>query len=737
MGRKVINSVLVFVGLGMIAVIVYLWTPTPQQFDREAALRSAMAYDARIVRDAYGVPHIFGERDADVAFGLAYAHSEDDWATIEESILFTRGDLALTTGKDGAVTDFLIDAFGVWPALDAGYADALSDQTLALLSGYVAGVNLWCAEEKDRCTPGVAPIHIKDAIAGYVARTPFFYGLNEYLTALFEGDKALVEQAEEARQAYLKMTPKTDLGSNAIAIGPTRSADKHTRLFVNSHQPFTGPVAWYEARVKSGEGWDMIGALFPGSPMLIHGATPNLGWAFTVNKPDLVDFFALEVNNEKKPTQYKMDGEWRDFDISQTSFRVKLFGPFSLPVKRPLYFTAHGPAFKTPSGFVAVSFGGDRDLRGPEQYRLMNKATNLSDWQRAMSMQAIPSLNVIYADKRGNIGYVYNAAVPNRNPDWDWQKIAPGNDSAFLWNGVLPYGTTPIIFNPAAGVILNANNSPFEASFGDDMPLGKDYPKFLGIDRRVSNRGLRLTELFKADKSVTEQEFLDYKMDTVYSEKSFLRRLIAKMIVDEKFETAEFSEAISVLAAWDGTINRNNRQAALAVVMGQQALGALLNPNDAGYPAPMPNTEEALRYAMEQLTKGFGRLDPEWGDLARLKRGKIDLPLDGGPDVLRAIYIDGDISKGSIPAVAGDTYILYADWNEKGDQKIRTIHQFGSATLDETSPHYGDQATLFAEKKYKTPPMTMEALEAEKTRDYHVGSNGKHEEAKNLTSLTE
>jgi len=97
------------------------------------------------------------------------------------------------------------------------------------------------------------------------------------------------------------------------------------------------------------------------------------------------------------------------------------------------------------------------------------------------------------------------------------------------------------------------------------------------------------------------------------------------------------------------------------------------------------------------------------------------LPLDGGPDTLRAIYVDGDISKGSIPAIAGDTYILYADWPSVGAPEIKTIHQFGSATLDETSPHYDDQAKLFAEKKYKTPPMTMDALEAEKTRDYRIG----------------
>jgi len=721
MSRKFGLSIAGLVGFALIAAAFYLWTPAPQSFDRTAALEKAKLYDARIVRDAYGVPHIFGKRDADVAFGLAYAHAEDDWATIEESILFTRGEVALKNGKDGAPIDFLIDALGFWPALEEDYQSAVRPETLKLLAGYVAGTNLWCAEKKGRCSPGIAPLTLKDGMAGYVARTPFFYGLDEHLTKIFEGDEKLVEQAKAVRQAYLNTTPQIELGSNAFAIAPSRSADGHTRLFVNSHQPFTGPVAWYEARVKSDEGMDMIGAIFPGSPMMIHGATPDLGWALTVNKPDLVDIFALNVDDEKNPSKYKMDGEWRDFETSHTSFRVKLFGPFSLPIKRKIYRSVHGPAFKTPGGFVAVSFAGDRDMRGTEQYHRMIKAKSFDEWQSAMAMQAIPSLNVIYADRTGTIAHIYNAAIPNRTPEWDWSKVAPGDQSKYTWKGVLPYGTAPAAISPPSGVILNANNSPFEASFGGGIPVSEDYPPHLGIDRRVSNRGTRLTEIFRADDSVTEEEFLAYKMDAYYAQDSFLRRFVDDLVVNDDFAGEEFSGAVDILKNWDGRVDRDNRGAALAIVTGQQALGALLNPNDTGYPAPKPDPKEALRYAMDQLTQGFGRLDPKWGDLARLKRGQTDLPLDGGPDTLRAIYVDGDISKGSIPAIAGDTYILYADWSSVGAPEIKTIHQFGSATLDETSPHYDDQAKLFAEKKYKTPPMTMDALEAEKTRDYRIG----------------
>jgi penicillin amidase/acyl-homoserine-lactone acylase len=700
---------------------LWLRTPSPARFDAEAALVAAKAYDVRIIRDKWGVPHVYGARDADVAFGLAYAHAEDDWKTIEDVILFARGKLGLRAGKDGAVTDYLIAALGVWHDIDKKFETDLSPQTRAMLDGYAAGVNFWCAEDRSRCAPGVAPVSAKDVVAGFVSRTPFFYGLDGELKKIFESQPEKQAALTEIREAFLHVAPGVELGSNAIAVAPSRSADAHTRLMVNSHQPYTGPVAWYEARLKSNEGWDMIGGVFPGSPVILHGAGPELGWAHTVNAPDLVDIYALQVDDPKKPTKYLMDGEWRPLERSPVTLRVKLFGPFSLPVSREVYRSAHGPVFVTDKGVFAVAFGGQGDIGAVEQWYDMNKATSFAGWRQAMARQSIPSLNAVYADKSGMIAYYYNAAIPVRNAAADWSGVVDGTRGDLLWAGVRPFGSAPFIVAPASGYVVNANHSPFDASASGDNPKEEDFPPHFGVDRNTTNRGIRIQALYGADPAIDANEFIAYKFDHQYAADSRLRRLIDRLAADAALAgDPETAEAVALLKGWDGSMAREDRAAALAVRIGYLNLGyRLIGAID---PIEEADPEAALRRAARELKAGFGRIDPKWGEAVQLKRGEVNLGLNGGPDILRAVYPTGTPEAGTQASAGGDTYILYADWpTDGGAPLIRTIHQFGSATLDEKSPHFADQAPLFAGEEWKTPAMTLEAVLAEATRDYRPG----------------
>lgn len=704
--------------LGILAGAAYFWTPSAASFDRASAIGEAEKYDARIIRDQFGVPHIYGARDADVAFGLAYAHMEDDAATMEEVVAFTRGTLALRNGKDGAIPDYLIGALRVEETINNGYESEVAPETQALVEAYAAGVNFYCAEDKNRCSRGMAPVSGKDIIAGFVSRTPFFYGLDDQLTRLFEGDLEVQAAANEARYAFLRTGPNADVGSNAMAVAPERAADAATRLMVNSHQPYVGPVAWYEARLKSDEGWDMIGGLFPGAPMVLVGAGPDLGWGFTVNKPDLFDAFRLTVDNEKKPTRYEFDGEWRDLDIKDVKFRVKLFGPFSLPVTRKAYQSVHGPVFLTDNGVFAISYGGAGELRTAGQWYRMNKAQNFSEWREAMAMRAIPSFNAIYADREGNIGYFYNVAIPERSDQFDWSGIVPGNTSKALWGEVRPYSAIPKVINPQSGYVVNANHTPFKASGEGDNPDPDLFPPHFGIDTRTTNRGWRIQALYGTDPSITEQEFIDYKMDTAYADESRVVETVTILIDNTEPGDPMLDDAIAVLRDWDKTSDRDSRGAALALFTAQKARGYLIN--DEG--ERETDFTEALRFVAQALMDNFGRLDPEWGDVMRFRRGEIDTEIDGGPDALRAVWPTGDIEDGAVTAAGGDTYVLYADWPEGGGApEIRTIHQFGAATLDEGSPHFADQAPLFLKEEWKTPPMSLDALLDEATSDKRIG----------------
>jgi len=225
---------IVFVGAGLfgaalMAAGLWLWTPTPGHFDADEAIKDAGAYDARIIRDKWGVPHIYGKRDADAAFGLAYAHAEDDWKTFEEVLLFTRGRLAERNGNAAAITDYLVAALGANEAIAAKYASDLSADTQALIDGYAAGLNFYCAEKRGRCAPGIAPVTAHDVVAGFAARTPFFYGLEDELKKDIRQRRAKIRGARLAEDclsecgAGSRTWIKRD-GGCAFAIGRRRDA---------------------------------------------------------------------------------------------------------------------------------------------------------------------------------------------------------------------------------------------------------------------------------------------------------------------------------------------------------------------------------------------------------------------------------------------------------------------------------------------------------------------------------
>jgi len=613
----------------------------------------------------------------------------------------------------GPAQDYLYDLFKVREAVDAKYLSELKPATRAIVKAYADAINLYGVEHPEKVAPGLLPATEYDVVAGYTWMTPFFYRLDGKLEELFtDENKPAISPWQQTSSLNL---PEAVRGSNAFAIAPARSADEHTRLVVNSHQPMKGLYAWYEAHMVSEEGLNLAGASFPGTPILAQGVTPNLGWTHTVNQPDLLDVYVLEVDRKKKPKRYKLDGEWRDFEITKSKFRVKLFGPLSLPITRDILWSEHGPVLDTPSGHYALRFAGLQEVTAVQQWYEMGKATNMTEWRKALEQNGVLSFNITYADKEGNIGEVYNAKMPKRIEGPDWQKALPGDQSKLIWQDYREVSELPQIWNPACGWLFSANSTPFKITDEACNNKREDFSETMGLEPRMTNRARRALELFSPDTQITEEELLRYRADTKYHPQSQIMQMVVELVTTSSDDLL-VKEAQEVLRNWDGDTVKESRGAALAIITGTRALGY-------EFIEPEADPMKMLKKTASELKERFGRLDPEWGEINRIQRGDVDLPLDGAPDVLRAIYADRDgISKdGIMNAFAGDTHIMYADWNEVGELTLQSIHQYGATTLDKSSPHFDDQAPLFARGEYKRMHMTLEEVLPTATRDYRPG----------------
>ena len=646
-------------------------------------------FSARIERDDWGVPHIYGKRDADVSFGLAYAHAQDDYKIIADIILATRGKLASVYGKGAAVNDYYVHLMDIWNTIESNYESDVPADVRALCDGYAAGINLFLQDHPERGRKKIFPVNGKDLIAGFSHRMPLMFGLDGVMKKLSKEKRpqliGLNGNDEDAES--FKM-----VASNVFAIAPHRSSDGYTRIWINSHQPWDGPVAWYEAHFISEEGWDFYGALFPGSPIPFIGHNPFLGWSHTVNSPDLIDVYELTIN-PKNNDQYWFEGSWKDLKVRKVPIKVKLFGPFSWTFKRKVKESIHGPVMEFDHGTYALRISSLKNMKFMEEWYRMGKATNFNEFRNAMEIHALPMFNTGYADKDGNIFFVYNAKIPKRDDRYNWHELLAGDEQANIWTSYVPFDSLPQVLNPPDGFLQNCNSNPYLAT-GNTADVSKPLPDWTGIETHQTNRALRALETFGDDSSITREEFFKYKYDKKYSSHSTLAKVRDRFIQDlTKEKTPEFQEAVELIKNWNLSADSTNTEAALSMIV----LPNSFNEDNLKY--DIVKIKKKLRETIDFLMNHFGRIDVPLGKVLRLVRGETDLPLGGGPDLLRAIYFKkkGDKYVGT----AGDCYFQAVEWGPNGEMNAWTIHQYGSATAIESSVHYDDQAKLFSKQEMK------------------------------------
>lgn len=636
--------------------------------------------DVTIERSAYGVATVKGQTDAAVAYGVAVATAEDSFVTVQKQLLAVRGRLGRHDGIEGAKADFLGEVLEVRRVVAAHYDADLAPQTRRFVEAYADGLNAYAAAHAGRIIDRTLfPVTGRDVVGGFVLTSPLFFGLDEAIGALVEGHLPPRKSVGDSR------------GSNAFAIAPSKSADGATRLLLNSHQPWSGPVAWSQIAVESGDGWRFSGAIFPGSPVPFNGHNDRLGWANTINRPDIYDVYRLTLDARK--AVYRFGGGWRPLGKRRVVLHVKL-GPVVLPVPRTLYRSVHGPVFVKGRLAYALRWPDMENVRQVEEYIALAKAQDFDSFRRALAIQAVPATNFIYADATGRIALFYNASFPDRPKGLDTGGAVQGDDPALVWSGKLPPAATPALIDPPAGYIVNANNTPLLATAAaDDLKPGSIDPR-VRLETLVTNRVLRARRLLDAKAKISRDDLLSIKFDKGYEKESALGATILRL-QSTPVATEDARAAQALLRTWDWTLDGDGAADTLTAMLIRAWNRAFWR-----HVAP-PADEAALARTARFLKKHYGRLDPALGEALRLRRGDVDLPLSGGPDALRAIgWEEG--KDGRLVADFGDSFVMLVEWDQGGRVKAATVSPFGAATEDKASPHYADQAPNFA-KEILTP----------------------------------
>lgn len=655
-----------------------------------------------IVRDSFGVPHIFANTDAEVAYGLAYAHAEDDFKTIQLGFLSGRSMLGMYKGKAGATIDYIAYLLRCQQTVAEKYESDIDADYKKVLEGYCQGFNAYAKNHPEEVlVKKLLPLTPKDMLAYSMLQLAISSGMDKALTEIYSGRIGTIYEFKAG-------------GSNAYAFNSNKTSDGNTYLNINAHQPLEGPVSWYEAHLCSNEGWNIIGALFPCTPTILLGCNEHLGWAHTVNYPDKLDVYQLEINPENK-LQYKFDNEWFTLESKQVKLHAKALG-IPVTVNRKVYWSKYGPTVITDKGTFSIRTGSLFDIRALEEWYRMNKATGFSSFYKALKMEALPGYNVMYADKFDTIFYLSNGKIPIRDKGYNWTKTLPGNTSKTLWTKYHPIEELPHYLNPSSGYLFNSNHSPFNASAPADNLKNRDFDATMGYETYENNRSMRFMGL------LAPHEKIDYEL---FKKIKFDRQLPAQLAYPTNADTLfllnpvqypAIADVITILNQWDRKAGVDSKGATVFDIIYYFVLENLYKGDNSYKTITTAKTIELLSFAKDYLLKYFGTTSVPLGDYQKLVRGNKAIPLAGVPDVIASME-STPYKNGMVKGRQGESYIELVKFTKAGPQ-IESIHSYGASNRP-GNKHFDDQMEMFEQQQLKPMSLDKQTVYKNAERIYH------------------
>ncbi len=653
-----------------------------------------------IVRDSFGVPHIFAKTDAEVAYGLAWAEAEDDFKSMQEIILPAKGLMAGVQGKKGAAGDYAFALFRCREITEEKW-NTLTPAFLKLIDGYIQGLNNYAKKHPEEIIhKKIFPVTAKEYVSSSVFALTIFNGADQALIRIFNNNEPLAPELNKK-------------GSNSAAVSSSKTTTGEAFLLINAHQPNTGPQAFYEAHLCSEEGLNITGGLLAGGPCILHGVNENLGWAHTVNYCDRIDEYQLEMNPEK-PLQYKFDGQWLDLEVKTIKLKIK---GIPINVKRKVYWSKYGATMKNEQGFFSMRLGTNMKIGVLDQWYQMDKAKNFTEFYAALNRQELSMFNIMYADRYDTIFYINNALMPIRDAsnDYNWKKTLPGNTSKTLWTSFRAEKDLPQYINPKSGFLFNTNHSTFLATAPADNLKPSAFAKTDGWEEYNLNRSVRFMELFPQNEKISYQKFKQIKFDKQLPQVLQYPYNIDSLFLVSEVQFAELTPVINTLKIWDKRGDAGSKGAAIFLLSYEHLKKNLLG--QLPRPITMAEAVETLTYVQSYMQQNFGTTDLNLGDIQKLVRGDKEFPLGGFPDLLSPQWT-APYKDGKLKSVGGDGLIMFVRFQKNALPKIETINMYG-ASAKPGKKHFDDQVEMYLHQQTKT--MTLDKATVYKNAEsvYH------------------
>ena len=642
--------------------------------------------ESQIIWDTWGVPHIYANNIEELFFQQGWAQMHNHANMILSLYGNSRGKAAEYWGQNSLQNDMLIHTLGFEELADEWGANQ-DEELKVIYKAFVEGMNAYADAHPDAINEEnkvVLPITTKDLNmhSMYVIFTRFIGGQ----------DLGRVQQWP-------------DMGSNTYAIGPKQSASGNAMLVQNPHLPWFNEFLFFESNLNL-SGKNMYGSTLVGLPGIAIGFNEHLGWSHTDNTIDNADTYELEV----KDGGYLLDGEVKEFEGSKKVIKIRQEDGSFTEQEIPLLKTVHGPVVNQKKDKVLAlrMVGLDRPNMFLQWWRMIN-STSFEEFEDALKMAQIPFWNVMYADKAGNIFYLFNGLVPKRSEDaWSyWNRIIPGGKSADIWTEVHSYDDLPKIKNPEIGWLQNANDPPWTSTIPITLDPN-DFPGYMA-PQYMPFRPQRSARMLLEDESITFDELQDYKHST--------RLEFADRILDDLFAAIDESDsekakqAKVVLENWDRESNADSKGMLLFYNWARKFRVNNSSNYTEKWSIKKPNTTpdgiadkqravQLLEQAATEIETKYGTLEVPWGDYYRIKYNGKNLPgngIDGSMGVFRVAWAGG-ADEDNMYVGGGDSWVGVIEFGKKVQAKV--LLSYGNSTQKD-STHNGDQLELFSKKELR------------------------------------